>query len=43
VASWLKANGLKDQAFDSRLFIRLKQLKHEVEQGRLDDELRRLG
>jgi nucleoside-diphosphate-sugar epimerase len=41
VAGWLKSNGLKDQAFDSRLFIRLKQLKHEVEQGVLDGELRR--
>jgi nucleoside-diphosphate-sugar epimerase len=41
VASWLKANGLKDHAFDSRLFIRLKQLKHEVEQGVLDGNLRR--
>lgn len=40
-ARWVKANGLKDHAFDSRLFIRLKQLKHEVEQGVLDQDLRR--
>lgn len=42
VAGWLKANGLKGHAFDSRLFIRLKQLKYEVEQGVLDGDLRRL-
>ena len=41
VAGWLKAEGLKDEAFDSRLFIRLKQLQFEVEQGVLDDQLRR--
>lgn len=41
VAGWLKANGLNDRAFDSRLFIRLKQLQHEVEQGLLDADLRR--
>ena len=41
VSGWLKANGLNDHAFDSRLFIRLKQLQHEVEQGVLDGDLRR--
>jgi nucleoside-diphosphate-sugar epimerase len=43
VAGWLKAEGLKDQAFDSRLFIRLKQLKHEIERGVLDSTLRRIA
>jgi nucleoside-diphosphate-sugar epimerase len=42
-AAWLKGRGLKDQAFDSRLFIRLKQLRHEVERGALDSDLRRPG
>ena len=41
VASWLKAEGLKDQAFDSRLFIRLKQLQHGMDTGMLDSQLRR--
>ena len=41
VAGWLRANGLKDQAFDARLFIRLKQLKHQIEHGVLDGDLRR--
>jgi nucleoside-diphosphate-sugar epimerase len=41
VADWLKGEGLKDQAFDSRLFIRLKQLQHEMAAGRLDSRLRR--
>jgi nucleoside-diphosphate-sugar epimerase len=40
VARWLRDNGLKDAAFDSRLFIRLKQLRHEMDQGRLDADLR---
>jgi nucleoside-diphosphate-sugar epimerase len=43
LASWLRARGLGDQAFDSRLFIRLKQLRHQVEQGVLDADLRRLA
>jgi nucleoside-diphosphate-sugar epimerase len=43
VAGWLKAKGLGAEAFDSRTFIRLKQLKHGVEQGVLDVELRRLA
>jgi nucleoside-diphosphate-sugar epimerase len=43
VADWLKADGLGADTFDSRLFIRLKQLKHEVDQGVLDTELRRVA
>jgi nucleoside-diphosphate-sugar epimerase len=42
VVGWLRAQGLGGEAFDSRMFIRLKQLKHGVEQGVLDAELRRL-
>jgi nucleoside-diphosphate-sugar epimerase len=43
VANWLKADGLGAEAFDSRMFIRLKQLKHEVDRGALDLELRRIA
>jgi nucleoside-diphosphate-sugar epimerase len=43
VADWVKAEGLKDNAFDSRLFIRLKQLQYDQEQGLLDRQLRRIG
>jgi nucleoside-diphosphate-sugar epimerase len=43
VAAWLKGQGLKDEAFDSRLFIRLKQLRFEMERGALDGDLRRVG
>jgi len=43
VSGWLKADGLGAEAFDSRMFIRLKQLKHGVEQGVLDAELRRIA
>jgi nucleoside-diphosphate-sugar epimerase len=43
VAAWLKAEGLGDEAFDSRLFVRLKQLRYEVERGALDGDLRRVG
>jgi len=42
VADWLKHNGLGGRAFDSRTFIRLKQLQHEVDAGVLDGELRRI-
>ncbi|MDB5460203.1 MAG: putative sugar nucleotide epimerase [Caulobacteraceae bacterium] len=42
VARWLKADGLGAEAFDSRLFIRLKQLRHGMERGELNGELRRL-
>jgi nucleoside-diphosphate-sugar epimerase len=41
-ARWLRKGGLKDAAFDSRLFVRLKQLRHEMGAGRLDAELRRV-
>jgi nucleoside-diphosphate-sugar epimerase len=41
VAGWLKAEGLKGHAFDSRLFIRLKQLQHAMDTGALDSRLRR--
>jgi nucleoside-diphosphate-sugar epimerase len=40
VARYLRENGLKDHAFDSRLFIRLKQLQHGMETGALDKNLR---
>jgi nucleoside-diphosphate-sugar epimerase len=43
VAGWLKADGLGAEAFDSRMFIRLKQLKHELDRGVLDVELRRIA
>ena len=43
VAGWLTSDGLGAEAFDSRMFIRLKQLKHEVERGALDMELRRIA
>jgi hypothetical protein len=41
LSGFLHRNGLKDQAFDSRLFVRLKQLQHGIETGRLDLQLRR--
>jgi nucleoside-diphosphate-sugar epimerase len=40
VARWLRDGGLGGDAFDSRRFVRLAQLQHEVERGRLDDRLR---
>jgi nucleoside-diphosphate-sugar epimerase len=40
IARFLRSNGLGDQTFDSRLFIRLKQLQHSVEIGVLDKDLR---
>jgi nucleoside-diphosphate-sugar epimerase len=43
VAGWLKADGLGAEAFDSRMVIRLKQLRHGMEQGVLDAELRRIA
>jgi len=42
VAAWLKDEGLEDDSFDSRLFVRLKQLRYEVERGALDEDLRRV-
>ena len=41
IARWLRDNGLEDKGFDTRLFIRLKQLKHAMEIGELDASLRR--
>ena len=43
VARWLKTGGLGDADFDSRLFIRLKQLRRGMAEGVLDAELRRLS
>ena len=40
IARFLRSNGLADHAFDSRLFIRLKQLQHGVDTGALDKDLR---
>lgn len=40
VARWLRDGGLDGAAFDSRRFVRLAQLQHDVAQGRLDDRLR---
>jgi len=42
-ARWLRDGGLGEGAFDSRLFVRLKQLRHEIDAGRLDSELRRVS
>jgi nucleoside-diphosphate-sugar epimerase len=43
VARWLKAGALKDADFDTRLFIRLKQLRHGMAEGVLDGDLRRIS
>jgi nucleoside-diphosphate-sugar epimerase len=40
VAKWLKSGGLRDTAFDSRLFVRLKQLNYCLEKGIVDADLR---
>jgi nucleoside-diphosphate-sugar epimerase len=40
VARWLKGGSLGDAAFDSRLFIRLKQLNFCLETGKVDADLR---
>jgi nucleoside-diphosphate-sugar epimerase len=40
IARFLRDNGLRDQAFDSRLFIRLKQLQHAMAIGEVDESLR---
>jgi nucleoside-diphosphate-sugar epimerase len=40
IARFLRSNGLGDQTFDSRLFIRLKQLQHGVDTGVLSEDLR---
>ena len=41
-AAWLRAGALADEDFDSRLFVRLKQLRYGVDAGWLDADLRRL-
>lgn len=43
IAAFLRGNGLSDGGFDNRLFIRLKQLKHSVDSGQLDGDLRVVG
>jgi len=40
IAAFLRNNGLRDQGFDSRLFIRLKQLQYGIDAGALDKDLR---
>ncbi len=40
IARFLRENGLRDRNFDDRLFIRLKQLQHGIDTGRLDGDLR---
>ncbi|MGF1607956.1 MAG: NAD-dependent epimerase/dehydratase family protein [Kiloniellales bacterium] len=40
IARWLRDGGLADEAFDSRRFIRLKQLKHLLEKQQVDQHLR---
>jgi len=40
IARFLREGGLGDQAFDSRLFIRLKQLQHLMDSGAVDGSLR---
>ncbi|MBN8936718.1 MAG: NAD(P)-dependent oxidoreductase [Rhizobiales bacterium] len=40
IAQWLAAGRLKNSSFDSRLFIRLKQIKHLIDQGEINDQLR---
>jgi nucleoside-diphosphate-sugar epimerase len=37
---WIKDGGLEGSAFDSRRFIRLKQLRHLMDTHAVDDELR---
>ena len=41
VVGWLNAERRRDEDFNSRLFIRLKQLTHGMAQGVLDAQLRR--
>ena len=40
IAAFLRANGLKDGGFDTRLFVRLKQLQYGMDTGALDAALR---
>ncbi len=37
---WFRNGGLADQAFDSRRFVRLKQLRHLMDTGAVDESLR---
>ena len=43
IARFLRNNGLRDHPFDSRLFIRLKQLQHSIDTGVVDAGLRMIG
>ena len=43
IARFLRDNGLREYAFDSRLFIRLKQLQYAMDTGAVDAELRVLS
>ena len=40
IAAWLRADGLGGSVFDTRAFVRLKQLRHAMEGGALDADLR---
>ena len=40
IAAWLRAGGLGGSAFDTRAFVRLKQLKHAMQGEALDADLR---
>ena len=40
IAAWLRAGGLGGPAFDTRAFVRLKQLQHAMDAGRLNADLR---
>jgi nucleoside-diphosphate-sugar epimerase len=40
ISRFLRNNGLRDHSFDSRLFIRLKQLQYAIDVGVLDSQLR---
>jgi nucleoside-diphosphate-sugar epimerase len=42
LARWLHAGSLSDNDFDSRLFIRLKQIKHIIATDQIDQNLRRI-
>jgi hypothetical protein len=38
--AWLAGGGLQGEDFQSRRFVRLKQLKHGLDTGLLDPDLR---
>ncbi len=40
IAGWLRRGGLGSDAFDTRAFVRLKQLQHAMDTGALDANLR---